>query len=179
MRRSFIRPLALGCALTLSPLTVACSSGTVAPLPVRTASPTGSGAVGDVPVAATSSPGARVTSAPTRQDPDPKPSKVRTQRPQPTVEPANEPACLGAEIVEVEVDSQDLSFAETDCMKVGGVLRLRGIDPTANMVSVTPESYVKRHYEAGVVDIRFIRKGTVEIEVRLDGNKYPLTRVIV
>ncbi len=163
MRRSLIRPLALGCALMLSSLTVACSAGTVAPLPVRTASP-GSGAVGDVPAAATSSPDA---TEPEETEPE-------------ETEPEAESACMGAVVHELEVESAELIFAHSDCMEVGGVLRLRGVDPNhPDMVTVKPESHVTQNYAAGVLDIRFTRKGTVDVRIRLEGTVHTLTMVII
>ena len=62
-------------------------------------------------------------------------------------------------------------------LDVGGVLSLRGVDPKQpDMVTVKPQAHVTKNYAAGVLDIRFIRKGTVDVRIRLKGT---LTMVII
>ena len=78
----------------------------------------------------------------------------------------------------------DLVLAETElallkslCFATGGVLRIRGIGP--GQVTVDREELVSRSYEAGVVDIRFVRAGTVVVTIPQDGRTYPITVVVV
>ncbi len=63
------------------------------------------------------------------------------------------------------------------CFATGGVLRIQGIGP--GQVEVDQEHLVSRSYEAGVVDIRFVRAGTVVVSIPQDGRTYPVTVVVV
>ncbi|WP_225319848.1 hypothetical protein [Micromonospora aurantiaca (nom. illeg.)] len=71
----------------------------------------------------------------------------------------------------------ELALLKSLCFAAGGILRIRGIGP--GEVTVDREDLVSRSYEAGVVDIRFVRTGTVVVTIPQDGRTYPITVVVV
>lgn len=77
----------------------------------------------------------------------------------------------------------DLPLAETEiellkslCFATGAVLRIQGIGP--GLVTVDRPDLVSQHYEAGVVDIRFVRPGTVAVTIPKDGREHTITVVV-
>jgi hypothetical protein len=63
------------------------------------------------------------------------------------------------------------------CFTAGGILRLQGIGP--GLVTVDPESLASSSYEAGVVEIVFVRPGTVEVTIPHDDRVDTITVVVI
>jgi hypothetical protein len=175
MHRRLFRPLLVGCALALAPLAAACGSpDTVSPLPVRTAVAPGSGLPSAAPAASTTaSPGAaptqrgRPAGAPTAKRPPGRPA---------TSPPGAPSSCHGAVRYDLDLHNTELALVTSMCFKAGGVLRLQGIGP--GLVTVTPDTLTSSSYEAGVQDIRFVRRGTVDVRIPQDEQVYTITVVI-
>lgn len=77
----------------------------------------------------------------------------------------------------------DLPLAETElellrslCFAAGAVLRIQGIGP--GLVTVDRPELVSQHYEAGVVDIRFVRPGTVDVTIPQQDREHTITVVV-
>ena len=184
MRRTLTRPVALAFALALVPLAGACGSGTVAPLPVRTAAPAASATTGDAPAIGTGTPAGPATSTAkpreggSARDDRPaqvKPTRTRTTRPAPDPD-GGISTCRGAVRYDLDLHDNELALIKSMCFKAGGVLRLQGIGP--GLVTVEPESLVSRNYAGGTVDVRFVRKGTVDVKIPQDDQVYTITVVI-
>ncbi len=184
MRRTLTRNIAPAFALALVPLAGACGSGTVAPLPVRTAAPAASATTGDVPATATGSRAGPATSTAKPRDggtdrddrPAPaEPTRTRTTTPAPDPD-GGTPTCRGAVRYDLDLHDNELALIKSMCFKAGGVLRLQGIGP--GLVTVEPASLVSQSYEGGVVDVRFVRKGTVDVRIPQDDQVYTITVVI-
>jgi hypothetical protein len=169
--RTPLRPLVLIMALALAPLATACSPGTVSPLPVGPAAPSASAAIGGVVPAtdrSSTAPQVQQTRVPVR------PSVVRrtTEPAQPESGPST---CLGAERYDIDLSAELLEPAL--CFKTGGVLRLKGIGP--GLVTVQPESLVSQNYAGGVVDVRLLRKGTVDVRIPLESGRVHTITVVI
>ena len=171
MHRPLSWPLMLTCAVALTSLASACGSHTVSPLAVRTAVPSASATatVPSAPAATTSTVrppdrpgGATATKRPATRPPAPRPTSTST--------------CRGTERYDLDLHDNELALIGSMCFKAGGVLRLQGIGP--GLVTVTPSSLVSQHYEGGVVDVRFVRKGTVDVRIPQDEQVYTITVVI-
>ncbi|WP_422752346.1 hypothetical protein [Micromonospora sp. WMMD708] len=168
----------LAAALLLVPVT-GCSAP-VAPLPVRpptstTAIPTSTPATTVAPTP-TAPPRGTVAAVPTRAAPAPStPDRTPATRP-PSASPRPS-ACLGAVRYDLVLADTELALLTSLCLGVGGVLRLQGIGP--GEVTVDREDLVDRNYEAGVVDLRFLRAGTVGVTIPYDGRTYLVTVVVV
>lgn len=77
----------------------------------------------------------------------------------------------------------DLPLAETElellrslCFATGAVLRIQGIGP--GLVTVDRPELVSQHYEAAVVDIRFVRPGTVDVTIPQQDREHIITVVV-
>ncbi|WP_432050783.1 hypothetical protein [Verrucosispora sp. NA02020] len=161
-------------------ITAGCADRPVAPLPVVP------------PTTAPSSPAAPTTGAPPLAGPtttDPRPPSVRATRspsppaPVPTTRrstprppsPTTPDACLGAvryDLVLADVGPMPTSL----CLATGGVLRIQGIGP--GQVTVDRTDLADSHYEAGVVDVRFLRSGTVDVTIPHEGTVHVVTVVV-
>ncbi|MFF4892587.1 hypothetical protein [Micromonospora chersina] len=170
------RPAALAAgaltALVVVAGTSACADRPVSPLPVRPPAPAAStvGAAAPPTTAA-----ALETSTGTRPSRSPAPPRSRTARPPAST--ALPSACLGAVRYDLVLAETELALLKSLCFATGGVLRIRGIGP--GLVTVDRTDLVSRSYEAGVVDIRFVRAGTVVVTIPQDGRTYPITVVVV
>ncbi|MEV4489352.1 hypothetical protein AB0K04_04455 [Micromonospora coxensis] len=165
----------LAAALVLLVPLAACGQRPVAPLPVL---PPTAGATGPAAPATTASapgPTTPATLAATRRPPAPVrpgPTRRGTPTPSPTPRPS---ACLGPVRYDLVLADTELSQFTSLCLTVGGVLRIQGIGP--GEVTVDREELVSRHYEAGVVDVRFVRAGTVGVRIPDDGVTHTVTVV--
>ncbi|WP_246278301.1 hypothetical protein [Phytohabitans rumicis] len=83
---------------------------------------------------------------------------------------------MGAIRYDVDLQNTELALLKSMCFATGAVLRLQGIGP--GLVTVEPASLVSQSYEAGVVDIRFVRRGTVTVNIPQDEQTYTVTVVI-
>lgn len=86
-------------------------------------------------------------------------------------------SCYGAVRHDLDLRNTVLDLVKSMCFHTGGVLRLQGIGP--GLVTATPESLVSENYEAGVVDLRFVRPGTVTASIPQDEQTYTITVVVV
>jgi len=171
--RTFRHTVIVG-ALTLmaaAPL-AACAGDPLAPLPPQAAS--------SAPATTASTPAtsASLGSAPPRVTTPVAGNPVRTtttKTTRPTTKPTS--TCYGAVRKDVEVQDTELAVVKSMCFHVGGVLRLKGIGP--GLVTATPTSKASQHYEAGVVDVQFVRAGTVTVTIPLDEETYTITVVVV
>ncbi|MFI7284863.1 hypothetical protein ACIBOV_31870 [Micromonospora chersina] len=161
-------------ALVVLAGTSACADRPVSPLPVRPPAPAAStvGAAASPTTAA-----APETSTGTRPSRTPAPTRSRTVRPPALTSTALPSACLGAVRYDLVLAETELALLKSLCFATGGVLRIRGIGP--GQVTVDRADLVSRSYEAGVVDIRFVRAGTVVVTIPQDGRTYPITVVVI
>ncbi|MBQ1056589.1 hypothetical protein KBX35_17505 [Micromonospora sp. C32] len=170
-------------ALAVLAGTPACADRPVSPLPVRP--PVASAAPSAAPTlpVPTPTPGISEVSAPSRATPPSPPVRSRppaaprTTRPTPAVRTTRPAACLGPVRYDLVLAETELALLKSLCFAAGGVLRIQGIGP--GEVTVDREDLVSRNYEAGVVDIRFVRAGTVVVTIPQDGQAYPITVVVV
>jgi hypothetical protein len=177
MHRSALSAAVLGCAIVLTPLLAACGPDPVFPLPAESPgqSASASASAGVAPVA-TSPSLTRAASPPATPRPGkPKPTTTRTTRPT-TPAPGSTSTCRGAVRYDLDLRKNELALIKSMCFKVGGVLRLQGIGP--GLVTVEPSSLVSTNYEGGVVDVRFVRPGTVTVRIPQDDQVYEITVVI-
>lgn len=148
-------------ALTVVAVTAACSPDTVSPLPIQTPSQT---------LAATPSASSPPATPPPASQP-PKPAK--TPSPQPT---ASNSSCMGAIRYDLDLQNTELALLKSMCFATGAVLRVQGIGP--GELSAEPADLVSQQYEAGVVDIRFVRPGTVTVTIPQPEQTYTITVVV-
>ncbi|WP_307821447.1 hypothetical protein [Micromonospora humidisoli] len=168
----------LAAVLVLVPVT-GCAAP-VAPLPVRppTATPattTDAPATGAAPTRSDPAPGT-VAATPSRPAPPPS-TPGRTPRTRPPSASPRPSACLGPVRYDLVLADTELALVTSLCLGVGGVLRLQGIGP--GEVTVDQEDLVDQNYEAGVVDLRFLRAGTVVVTIPYEGTTYLVTVVVV
>ncbi|WBB81421.1 hypothetical protein O7606_08690 [Micromonospora sp. WMMD882] len=153
----------------------------VAPLPVHP--PTTAATSGPpvrptqaTPSATTAPPTARpsVAAPPTRPPAPTTPAvpPAPTATPSPTALPD---ACLGAVRYDLVLAETELALLTSLCFATGGVLRIIGIGP--GEVTVEPAELVSHDYEAGVVDLRFVRPGTVAVRIPQGGVTHTVTVV--
>ncbi|GAB3844097.1 hypothetical protein GCM10029963_20180 [Micromonospora andamanensis] len=96
-----------------------------------------------------------------------------TRTPTPTA--TTSAVCLGAVRYELPL-SDPGPLPSSLCFATGGVLRLAGIGP--GEVTVDREDLVDSQYEAGVVDLRFVRTGTVDVFVPREAGTHVITVVV-
>lgn len=109
-----------------------------------------------------------------RQPAGPKPAKTNPAKPTSTKPPG---ACYGAVRHDLDLHNTVLDLVKSMCFHTGGILRLQGIGP--GLVTATPGSLVSHSYEGGVVDLRFVRPGTVTVTIPQDEQTYTITVVVV
>ncbi|MER7587488.1 hypothetical protein ABTW72_08120 [Micromonospora sp. NPDC127501] len=108
--------------------------------------------------------------------PPPAPSRTRgTPRTTPPPTDAT-PACQGAVRYDLPLAETEIELLKSLCFATGAVLRIQGIGP--GLVTVDRAELVSQHYEAGVVDIRFVRPGTVAVTIPKDGREHTITVVV-
>jgi hypothetical protein len=151
----------------------ACGDPSVSPLPAQAAEAGTSAAPG--PGASVRA--ARPTPATTRQPAKAPP--VRTSKPAPAkpTATASPSTCFGAVRHDLDLHNTALELVKSMCFHTGGVLRLQGIGP--GLVTAMPGTLVSQSYEGGVVDLRFVRPGTVTVTIAQDDRTYPITVVVV
>ncbi|GIE97657.1 hypothetical protein Ari01nite_51220 [Paractinoplanes rishiriensis] len=146
----------------------------VAPLPTEAPSSVAAPA----PSAPTSAP---VSSAPTtsttvtrRPVESSRPTHTRTTPPPPTTEPTS--ACQGAVVHVIDVANDELALVPALCVATGAVLRIEHIGP-GEVTNDSPD-LVEQRYEAGIVQIRMIRPGTVVVTIVQNGTPHDITVVV-
>lgn len=107
----------------------------------------------------------------------PAPSRTRGTPPRPIPSPTTPTSsCLGAVRYDLPVADTELELLRSLCFATGAVLRIQGIGP--GLVTVDRPELVSQHYEAGVVDIRFVRPGTVAVTIPKDDRAHTITVVV-
>ncbi|MFC4017863.1 hypothetical protein ACFOW4_07875 [Micromonospora sp. GCM10011542] len=175
--RRFVTRMAA--AVTLTVAVAACGADAVSPLPVQPPGPSGSTST---PAA---TPSATATAAPSRVPPTtgrpvpvpPAPSRTRGTPPRPTPSPTGPTtACQGAVRYDLPLAETELELLTSLCFATGAVLRIQGIGP--GLVTVDRPELVSQQYEAGVVDIRFVRAGTVVVTIPQEDRRHAITVVV-
>jgi hypothetical protein len=164
-------PASLAAAVLLA-VASGCAGEPLAPLPVQT---TGPPAAAPGPSAAAARSPGTTTAAGTA------PATRATGRPArpvtPAAVPSDETACRGAVRYEIDLQQTVLDLITSLCFRAGGVLRLRGIGP--GLVTATPADLVAQSYEAGVVDLRFLRPGTVTVRIPQEDRDHTIEVVVI
>ncbi|MFE0592574.1 hypothetical protein [Micromonospora echinospora] len=170
--------------VVLSGAVAACGGGEVpvSPLPVQPPAPTTP--TPGPPVASTTSASPPPPSSSTaagraaRGPPAPRPPPA-TPPPTPRAPPSPPrppPTSQGAVRYDLVLAETELALVTSLCFATGAVLRIIGIGP--GEVTVDREDLVSRSYEAGVVDVRFVRPGTVAVRIPQEGTTYTITVVV-
>jgi hypothetical protein len=173
MSRSSFRRFAVVLAATVG--VAACGADAVSPLPVQPPGPTPStptpSAISAIPTP---------TASPSRPPPTSgRPPAPRTTRGTPRTTPpstAATPACRGAVRYDLPLAETEIELLRSLCFATGAVLRIQGIGP--GLVTVDRPELVSQQYEAGVVDIRFVRPGTVAVTIPKEGREHTITVVV-
>jgi hypothetical protein len=178
MHRPTIRRTAAAATLALfaaAPL-AACGDDPVAPLPAEAAPPAATATATPSLTAPPGTSASPAASPPRRAAPPPavRPTKPTSTRPTSTKAPST---CLGAVRYDLDVQNTVLDLVRSMCFHTGGVLRLQGIGP--GLVTSRPASVVSQSYEAGVVDLRFIRAGTATVTIPQNEQTHTITVVVV
>jgi hypothetical protein len=182
MQHSKFRHIAAAGALALIATVpmAACGAHSVSPLPVQAADddrattpsqapstdPRASSPVGSSPPRLAEPPAGAVPAKTTTKPAPPKPTSTRSIS-----------SCLGAVRYDLDLRNTVLDLVKSMCFHTGGVLRLQGIGP--GLVTATPETLRAYSYEAGVVDLRFLRSGTVTVTIPQDGQTHTITVVVI
>ncbi|MEU4643921.1 hypothetical protein [Micromonospora sp. NPDC023814] len=157
----------------------------VSPLPVQPPAVATSQSVGPASASpssafppAPSAPGPSAVVPPTRRPPPaPPPTTAAGRTPTATSSPGGLPGtCHGAVRYDLVLAETELALLTSLCFATGGVLRIIGIGP--GEVTVDREDLVSRSYEAGVVDVRFVRPGTVAVRIPQGGTTHTVTVVV-
>ncbi|MEU4528983.1 hypothetical protein AB0F49_12205 [Micromonospora ureilytica] len=180
MNRASFRRLVVVLAATVG--VAACGADAVSPLPVQPPGPTRStptaSATSSIPTIPTPS-GSPSRPPPTSARPvaaPPAPTRTRgTPRTTPPPTDAT-PACQGAVRYDLPLAETEIELLKSLCFATGAVLRIQGIGP--GLVTVDRPELVSQHYEAGVVDIRFVRPGTVDVTIPKDDREHTITVVV-
>jgi hypothetical protein len=172
-----VRHLAAAGALVLiSTVPLAACGDEVAPLPAEAAAPavttaaptTSSAAPPTTPPPSTTTTSASPRTRPVTTTTTKAPVKTETTRPQ--------TSCWGSIRYDLDLQNTELALVRSMCFHTGGVLRLQGIGP--GLVTAEPQRLVTQNYEAGVVDIRFVRAGTVTVTIPQDEQTHTITVVV-
>jgi hypothetical protein len=161
--------------ITIAPV-AACGAEPLAPLPVQAAAPEPS-ATAAAPSAPPSAVPATTAAPPGRVATRAAPGPVRTTKSRTTAPGPADPACYGAVRHDVNLQEEVLDLITSMCFHIGGILRLQGIGP--GLVTATPTSLRSYNYEAGVVDLRFLRPGTVTVTIPQEDRTHTITVVVV
>lgn len=180
MSRTSFRRVLVVLATTVG--VAACGADAVSPLPVQPPGPTLSTPT-PTTIATIPAPGTP-SASPSRPPPTsarpaaPPPAPTRTRgTPRPTPPPTDAtPACQGAVRYDLPLAETEMELLKSLCFATGAVLRIQGIGP--GLVTVDRPDLVSQHYEAGVVDIRFVRPGTVAVTIPKDGREHTITVVV-
>ncbi|MEU7997301.1 hypothetical protein AB0B83_18460 [Micromonospora sp. NPDC049060] len=123
-------------------------------------------------------PGTSAVVPPSRRPPPAAPPTAAAGRtPTATRSPGELPGtCFGAVRHDLVLAETELALVRSLCFATGGVLRIIGIGP--GEVGVDREDLVSHSYEAGVVDIRFVRPGTVDVLIPQGGTTHTVTVVV-
>ena len=191
MRHPPFRHLAAAGAVALIATfsSAACGGRPISPRPATSASPsatvhTGLGGPGVASgVGPSVAPSVQFSVQPSTagQSTRPVPTRTRSRTPGPAPSPpvstAPTSTCLGAVRYDLDLTITELALVKSMCFHTGGVLRLQGIGP--GLVTSEPAALVSQSYAGGVVDIRFVRAGTVTVTIPREDQTYTITVVVV
>lgn len=76
----------------------------------------------------------------------------------------------------IDVTKDELALVPSFCLATGAVLRVVNIGP--GEVTTDAPDRVDQRYEAGVVEIRFVRTGTVVVTIPQQGQNHDVTVVV-
>ncbi|MCM0676699.1 hypothetical protein NCC78_18705 [Micromonospora phytophila] len=164
-------------AVALTVPAAACGTGPVSPLPVQPGSTSPTPA--PTPTRSAAPTATPTTVAPTTARAVPAPPRPTRPRgtPRPALTPTALPAtCQGAVRYDLPLAETELELLKSLCFATGAVLRIQGIGP--GLVTVDREDLVSRNYAGGVVDIRFVRPGTVAVMIPQGGRTHTITVVV-
>ena len=169
-----MRPAPAALAVAVLLMAAGCAGEPLAPLPVQATGPS-TAAPSPLPSVASARPPATTAAATTA------PATSATGRPAgpatPSAEPSAGTASLGAVRYDIDLQQTVLDLVRSMCFRVGGMLRLRGIGP--GLVTATPADLVAQSYEAGVVDLRFLRPGTVTVRIPQEDRTHTIEVVVI
>ncbi|MET8268610.1 hypothetical protein ACWD8I_29130 [Micromonospora arida] len=180
MSRTSFRRVVVVLAATVG--VAACGADSVSPLPVQPPGPTRTTPTpSTIPTTSTIP---TPTGSPSRPPPTsarpaaPPPAPTRTRGTPRTTPPPTDatPACQGAVRYDLPLAETEIELLKSLCFATGAVLRIQGIGP--GLVTVDRPELVSQQYEAGVVDIRFVRPGTVAVMVPKEGREHTITVVV-
>ncbi|MET7817326.1 hypothetical protein [Micromonospora zamorensis] len=178
-RRRSVRRLLAGGVVLVAAVAVAACGGTdaVAPLPVQPPaesrpSPTPSAI--PAPTASPSRP-PPTSGRPIAAPPAPATARGTPHRPAAT-STGPTTSCQGAVRYDLPLAETELELLRSLCFATGAVLRIQGIGP--GLVTVDRPELVSQHYEAGVVDIRFVRPGTLDVTIPQQDREHIITVVV-
>lgn len=144
------------------------------------------GCVGQQPVSplpieagpAPTGPAPTTSASPPSVTPSAVPRPTRTVSPRPTRSRKSSlpSSCQGAVVVTIDTQSEELALVPSLCVAVGAELIVRGVGP--GDVDVTPDKPVDGHYEGGVIQLRFLRRGTIIVTIPQNGKKYRIPVVV-
>ncbi|MEV4496793.1 hypothetical protein AB0J84_13945 [Micromonospora arborensis] len=161
----------------------ACGADAVAPLPVQPPGPSQPSGASRPPPTSSAPTGSPSRPPPTSGRPiaaPPAPTSARgtPQRPTPASTRPTGPttSCQGAVRYDLPLAETELELLRSLCFATGAVLRIQGIGP--GLVTVDRPELVSQQYEAGVVDIRFVRPGTVDVTIPQQDRSHTITVVV-
>ncbi|MFG1871093.1 hypothetical protein [Micromonospora arborensis] len=167
----------------------ACGADAVAPLPVQPpapaqppgpSEPSGPSRAPTTPTAPTGSPSRPppTSGPPIAAPPAPTSARSTPRRPAPASTTPTGPttSCQGAVRYDLPLAETELELLRSLCFATGAVLRIQGIGP--GLVTVDRPDLVSQQYEAGVVDIRFVRPGTVDVTIPQQDRSHTITVVV-
>lgn len=177
MHRPCVRHLAVLGAFALigAVPAAACGSEALSPLPIETPTQSAPATPTQLPPATPSQPAVAAPSVWRPPVTIPSPS-TKPATPQLTPTQTQSSTCWGAIRYDLDLLNTELALVRPMCFKTGGVLRLQGIGP--GLVTAEPAALVVQSYEAAVVDIAFIRPGTVTVTIPQDEQIYTITVVV-
>lgn len=94
----------------------------------------------------------------------------------PTTTPPQSSSCQGAVVHTIDLTTDELALVRALCVAVGAVLRIENIGP--GEVTTDSPDLVDPNYAAGVVEIRFVRPGTVVVTIPQNGTPHDITVVV-
>jgi len=174
--------VAAALALTVAAALPGCGGEPLAPLPVQAAGPASGAPVSGTPSVRPNEPATTAGTPPrgaaptTTRRPAPAGTTTRTRTTTaPTEDTSN---CYGAgERREVNLQETVLDLLAPMCFHTGGILRLYNAGP--GEVTATPENLRTKRYAAAVHDVHFIRPGTVDVAVTMDGQTQVIAVVVI
>jgi hypothetical protein len=150
----------------------------VSPLPTEVASPA-------APVVGSATPPRSASAGPASASPTVSPRgasrpavlsrTTRPRDPEPTTA-ASSSSCPGAVVHTIDLATDELALVPALCLGAGAVLRIENIGP--GEVTTDSPDLVDQNYEAGVVEIRFLRAGTVVVTIPQAGEAYDIAVVV-